>query len=383
MVKKILIVATSDIHLQVFHLPYLRMLKEKGYQVEVAVEVRGTGQVPYTDRLYNLPFKRTLFSLQLLDAYKQLKEIILKGDYVLIHCHTPIPSALTRLAASEVRKKGTIVLYTAHGFHFYKGAPLHYWLIYYAAEKYLSRKTDAIITINREDYELAHKKFFAGKTHYIKGIGVDTSKFKKADRSDYESIRLEMGYKAGSFILLYTANFIDRKNHQFVLNALRELKELIPDIKILFAGSGIRMQKMIDFASRYNLHRYVDFLGFRKDVDRLLAITDISISSSKQEGLGLALAEAMICGIPVIASEDRGHRELIDHDETGFLFRQGDEQAFVESVLKLYKNKELSRKFAENGIKKIRQFSMENSLEAMGKIYDIYLEDKPYEHAYD
>nr|WP_199078900.1 glycosyltransferase family 4 protein [Pedobacter sp. ASV19] len=376
MSKKVLIVATSDIHLQVFHLPYLKMLKDKGYVVDVAVEVRGNGKVPFADHLFNLPFKRTLFSYQLLEAYRGLKKIIREGDYALIHCHTPIPSAMTRIAAGSARKKGTVVLYTAHGFHFFKGAPLSYWLTYYLAEKYLSRKTDAIITINKEDYDLASKKFYAGRTHYIKGIGVDTSKFRKVEPVSKESFKREMGYEPNSFILLYAANFIDRKNHRFVLRALVGLKDLIPEIKILFAGSGARMQKMIDFTTKHGLHAYVDFLGFRKDMDRLLAIADVSISSSKQEGLGLALAEAMVCGVPVIASEDRGHKELIEHNETGFLFEQENEQAFIDSVFKLYQDRGLSAKFVKNGVQKIRQFSIENSLASMDEIYDMYLTEK-------
>jgi glycosyltransferase EpsD len=376
MSKKVLIVATSDIHLQVFHLPYLKMLKDKGYMVDVAVEVRGNGKVPFADHLFNLPFKRTLFSFRLLEAYRRLEKIIREGDYALVHCHTPIPSAMTRFAAGNARKKGTVVLYTAHGFHFFKGAPLSYWLTYYLAEKYLSRKTDAIITINKEDYDLASKKFYAGRTHYIKGIGVDTSKFRKVEPVSKESFKREMGYEPNSFILLYAANFIDRKNHQFVLRALVGLKDLIPEVKILFAGSGARMQKMIDFTTKHGLHAYVDFLGFRKDMDRLLAIADVSISSSKQEGLGLALAEAMVCGVPVIASEDRGHKELIVHNETGFLFEQENEQAFIDSVFKLYQNRDLSGKFVENGVQKIRQFSIENSLASMDEIYDMYLTEK-------
>lgn len=376
MSKKVLIVATSDIHLQVFHLPYLKMLKDKGYVVDVAVEVRGNGKVPFADHLFNLPFKRTLFSFRLLEAYRRLEKIIREGDYALVHCHTPIPSAMTRFAAGHARKKGTVVLYTAHGFHFFKGAPLSYWLTYYLAEKYLSGKTDAIITINKEDYDLASKKFYAGRTHYIKGIGVDTSKFRKIETVSKENFKQEMGYEPNSFILLYAANFIDRKNHQFVLRALVVLKDLIPEIKILFAGSGARMQKMIDFTTKHGLHAYVDFLGFRKDMDRLLAIADVSISSSKQEGLGLALAEAMVCGVPVIASEDRGHKELIVHNETGFLFEQENEQAFIDSVFKLYQNRELSGKFVENGVQKIRQFSIENSLASMDEIYDMYLTEK-------
>ena len=139
---KILVVATSDIHLQVFHLPYFEYLKSRGHSLDIAVEIRGNGIVPFTDKIFNLPFKRTLFTLQLFTAFRELKKIINDGQYDLIHCHTPIPSALTRLAARKFRKNGLKVLYTCHGFHFYRNAPLFNWLVYYPVEKMLSASTD-------------------------------------------------------------------------------------------------------------------------------------------------------------------------------------------------------------------------------------------------
>lgn len=368
MTKKVLVVATSDIHLQVFHLPYFEMLKGMGCTIDIAVEIRGNGIVPFTDKLYNLPFKRTLFSAKLLSAYRGLQTVIDRGNYDLIHCHTPIPAAITRLAARRARKKGTKVMYTAHGFHFYKGGPLLSWLTFYPAEKLFSKLTDVLITINKEDYEIARNRFYATETYYMKGIGVST-KFKPENRALKEQCKVSMGYAADNFILFYAANFIKRKNHIFILNALVRLKDVIPNVKVLFAGQGILLSEMKDFVKNNKLEAFVDFLGFRNDVDKLLELTDISISASKHEGLGLALAEAMFSGVPVVASVDRGHKEMIDSGINGFLFEQGSQQEFVDCIVKIYHDKSLAQQFIDRSKDKVQQFSIKNSLEFMKKIY--------------
>lgn len=371
--KRILVVATSDIHLQVFHLPYFEMLKSQGHQLDAAVEVRGNGQVAGIEKLYNLPFKRTLFTLKLLDAYRKLKQIINEGNYDLIHCHTPIPAALTRLAAKQARAKGTIVMYTAHGFHFYKGAPLGYWLTYYLAEKYLSRFTDAIITINQEDYQLAKTKFKANHTFYIPGIGVDTNRFKPVDNADRQLLRQQLSLPEDAFTLFYAANFIHRKNHRFIIESLVALKERIPNLKLLLAGSGKLLIEMQELTTALGLQDMVHFLGFRSDINELLAVADVSISASRQEGLGLALAEAMINRVPVVATVDRGHKELVVHGENGFLYGQGNQEEFITAIMKLYESKELSKTFADRALIHIQKFFIENSLREMNKIYSKFL----------
>jgi len=371
--KRILIVATSDIHLQVFHLPYIKLLQEKGYQVDAAVEIRGNGQVAGINHLYNLPFKRTLFTAKLIKAYLGLKEIINNGNYDVIHCHTPIPAALTRLAAKQARIKGTKVLYTAHGFHFYKGAPLSYWLTYYPIEKWLSRYTDAIVTINKEDYDVVKTKFKRTVAYHINGIGVDLSRFKSLANTDKDQIKHSVGLPENAFTLLYAANFITRKNHQFIINCLPELKKEIPALKVLFAGSGILIDKMKKQVKILGLEDTVHFMGFYKDINRLLAITDVAISASKQEGLGLALAEAMICNVPVVATKDRGHNELIKHGESGLLFTQNSKKEFIKNIVMLYNNPQQAMMLSSCATKEINKFSIANSLTAMNTIYDKYL----------
>lgn len=174
--KKVLFVATVvKTHIMEFHIPYLKMFKEMGWETAVAAkndyEVPEDCVIPYCDTYYNIQFERNPMALGNIKAYKCLKKVIDEGEYDIIHCHTPVGAMMTRLAAKQARKKGTKVLYTAHGFHFFKGASAVNWLVYYPVEKWLSRYTDVLITINKEDYARA-QTFKAGKVCYVPGVGI-------------------------------------------------------------------------------------------------------------------------------------------------------------------------------------------------------------------
>jgi glycosyltransferase EpsD len=302
-----------------------------------------------------------------------LKEIITDNNYKVIHCHTPIPGVLTRLAAIKARKNGAKILYTAHGFHFYKGGPLKNWLFYYPVEWLLSGCTDDIITINAEDYNYINNRMWHKNSHYIKGIGVDDEKFKTLTYKEILQIRMEYGFKPDDFILLYIAEFIHRKNHKFIIETLPELVKFIPDLKILFAGTGILLESMKVYSKKLHVDQHIEYLGFRNDIEKLAAITDVGISSSRQEGLGLGIAEQMICSKPVVASFDRGHKEMVNHGENGFLFRQGNHIEFIEYIIKLYNDQELRKRMGEKSNLEAQKFLINNSLRSMADIYSQYI----------
>ena len=204
--KKVLFVATVTRHINAFHIPYLKWFKEQGYEVHVASN--GDEKIEYCDKHFNLPFERFPLKVNNIKTYKELKKIIDDNNSEIVHCHAPVGGVLARLAARKARKKGTRVIYTAHGFHFYKGAPLLNWIIYYPIEKFLSRYTDCLITINQEDYELAKKRFKKAKQiEYVHGVGVDSEKFKKENlnKEQKEKLRKSLGIKEDDFVIIYTA----------------------------------------------------------------------------------------------------------------------------------------------------------------------------------
>ncbi len=318
--KKVLFVATVvKTHIMEFHLPYLKALKEDGWETAVAArndyEDPDDCVIPHCDDYISIEFERNPFKPQNIKAYRALKKLIEKNDYDVIHCHTPVGGALARLAARKARKRGTKVFYTAHGFHFCKGAPLKNWLIFYPAEKFLSRFTDVLFTINKEDYSRA-LKFHAKETVYVPGVGVDIEKFRNT-AVDRDAKRAEIGVPEDAFMLLSVGEFIKRKNHELIIRALKELDS--PNIHYALAGSGELDEYLKNLAVSLGVENRVHFLGYRKDVAQLYKTADVLVHPSYQEGLPVAVMEALASGLPVIATKIRGSADLIEDGVNGYL----------------------------------------------------------------
>ena len=369
--KKILFIASFDNHILVFHIPYLKFFMEKGFTVDVAS--RGNENIDYCDHKYDVLFDRSPYSVGNYRAYKHLKKLIDSNCYDLIHCHTPMASVLTRIASIDARKRGTKVLYTAHGFNFYEGAPKINWIFYYPVEWVLSFFTDGLITINGEDYCRAKRLLFAKKKYLIPGIGIREARFRIVDEEDKLKIRKSLDIKVSDFVLLYIAEFIPRKNHRFIIESISMLKERCPDICVLFAGRGRLMEEMKGIVKKYQLNNNVKFLGWVSNIGDYIAISDVGISSSYSEGLGLGLAEEMNCGVPVIATKERGHKELIDHGINGYMYDIDNQDQFVGFVNELYTDVEKRIMFGRNAKEKVKKFHISKSLKCMQEIYDEWL----------
>lgn len=374
--NKILYCATVDYHLKAFHLPYMRWFKELGWDVEVATA--GNLDLPYTDHKYNIPIHRSPFHRSNIVAYKQLKAIIHGNNYSIIHCHTPLGGVLGRLVARKARKHGSTVIYTAHGFHFYEGAPLINWFLYYPIEKVLSRFTDSLITINTEDYRLAVKrKFKANEIVQIPGVGVDTDTFKPVAQHERILLKRSFGYNENDFLLFYAAEFNKNKNQKFLLHSLSLLKDDIPNAKLLLAGEGSLLEDCRKLANKLGISHMVDFLGFRQDIYQILSMCDLAVASSYREGLPVAVMEAMACGLPVVAVDNRGHRELIRHNYNGWLNSLDDPQGFANKISKIAKETELRTQFGKNGRKLMEtKYSTRKILLEKSRIYKQYMNEQ-------
>lgn len=371
MSNKILFVANIHKHFKAFHIPYIQYLKEIGFEVHVAAN-GGDTIIDEADKQYNVPISRNPFSFDNIKATKQLKQIIAKEQYCLVHCHTAMGSVTARIAAKNFRAKGLKVLYTVHGFHFYKGAPKKFWTLYYPMEKFLSRYTDGIITINKEDFDQIKNKNFKNKYSFlIPGIGINTTKL-KSNRTIGE-IRLENGYQKNDFLILYIAEFIPRKNHNFLLTCAKELKRLKVNSKILLAGRGQNLEFYKSEISKYGLEDIIKTLGFRKDIGEVIKMVNIGVSVSNQEGLPMNIAEEMYLEKPIIATKIRGHIDLIEDNYNGYLIDGEDVSSFVDYVIKLKTNPELYQLMGSNAKIKAKSFTLENSLEQMANIYKEFL----------
>lgn len=376
MSKKVLLCATVDYHFKAFHLPYMKWFKEQGWEVHIAAN--GNMELPYVDAKFNIAIQRSPFKLANMKAYTELKSIIDENKYDIIHCHTPMGGVLARLAARDARKNGTKVIYTAHGFHFCQGSPIVPWLVYYPLEKFLSYFTDCLIAINEEDYQLAVKRRFkANRIEHVHGIGVNTERFRPANESQKHESRLTAGYHPDDILLFYAAEFNSNKNQQLLLHALASVKNDVPNVKLLLAGEGPLKAQCQALAMELGISNQIDFLGYRNDIDRLLPMCDIAVASSLREGLPVNIMEAMACGLPIIASENRGHKELVRNDHNGWITAPNDQAAMAEKIMLLANNKELRVKLGMLGREMVeKRYAIQQVLNEKSTIYSLYMGEK-------
>lgn len=368
--KKVLFTATVvKTHIMEFHIPYLKMLKEMGLETVVAAkndyETPADCVIPFCDAFYPTDFARNPLKSANFRAYRQLKKLIDTGDFDIIHCHTPVAAILTRLAARNARKKGTKVIYTAHGFHFFKGAPLLNWLVYFPAEWICSFLTDVLITINKEDYALAQKHMHPGKVEYVKGVGVPLDRF-GIYGSQRQAMRQSLGLKETDFVLLSVAELTPNKNHEMMLRALAQLPQ--KDIRLICAGRGQEMEHMLRLTKELQLEDQVQFLGYRSDVGKLYAAADAFLFPSFREGLSLSLMEAMASGLPAIVGAIRGNTDLIADGIEG-IHTELRPQAIAAAIARLYDNPALRESLGNAAREKVKQFSLETVQRDMEAIY--------------
>lgn len=370
--KKVLFISNVIAHIEAFHLPYLQWFKDRGYEVHVLTNAEGKA-APYCDKLFDVGIERSPFNPKNIAAIKKAKRIIDAEDYDIIHSHTPMGGVTGRLASVAARKKGAKILYTAHGFHFYKGAAKINWLLYYTMEKFLAGKTDCIITINEEDYQRAKEKFGSKRTaiEKISGIGVKLERFAPVSSEEKVALKKQYGYE-GKFCLIYAAEFIPRKNHRFFIQAAGELCKRCPDVKLLFCGKGVLLEDMKKLAEELGVAQYIDFLGYRTDMPSLYKMSDVLISASIEEGFGINIIEGMASGMPAVASIVRGHKEMVKDGENGFLFDAASPAQFADRIVQLYNDPVLYSKLSSAAIETAQNFSIENSLKQMASIYKNY-----------
>ncbi len=374
---KVLFVANIFSHFLAFHIPYIKMLTEMGHEVHVAAGGEVVN-IPYTMKQFYIPIQRVIFNPKNIIAYKNLKSIIEIENYDMVHCHTAMGGAIARLSAKVQRKrKKCIVAYTAHGFHFYKGGPVSRWLIHYPLERYLARLSDAIITINKEDYNRITQWNISGLRKYlIPGIGLNTHNLIRSNSRIRHELRNEYGYSDNDFILIYVGRLTSDKNQIYFLEKAKMLKQNISNLKILFAGDGPKHDKLAHCIEVNKLESFVTLLGFRKDVAKLIALSDVGISSCKNEGFGINILEEMWSGLPVVASNNRGHNETIRDGINGYIFNLNKNNIFEKRIHDLYVNSNLREQLGNQGMVDSEKFTIESVVGNMRKIYNELLELK-------
>lgn len=378
---RVLFVATVvKTHIMEFHIPYLQMFQEAGWETAVAAkndyEDPADCVIPYCDCYYDISFARNPLHPSNVMAYRQLKRVIEEGDYDIIHCHTPVGGMLGRFAARHTRRRGTRIIYTAHGFHFYQGAPLLNWLVYYPAERWMARYTDALITINQEDYARA-QHFHAQQVYYVPGVGIDLTRFAPPADEDMwrqESMdkRRELGLQPDDYVILSVGELIKRKNHEVVIRAMAQLKaqseEGYRHLHYIICGRGVLEQELKQLAKKLDVEEKVHFLGYRSDICQICHASDLFVFMSLQEGLPVALMEAMACGLPVVCSAIRGNEDLVVDGENG-VFSDNTPEAVAEIIEAFASHKYVLKDEIGARLSKIRPYSLASLKEQMREIY--------------
>ena len=369
--KKILYTATVLGHIQTFHTPFLKMCQEMGYETAVAARNENAERevnIPFCDTYYDVPFERLPFRPNNIRAFRALKKIITDGNFDMIHCHTPVGAMLTRLAAGKARKTGTRVVYTAHGFHFYRGAPLKYWLMYFPVEWLLSFVTDELICINREDYTFAKKYFHAKRITYVPGVGINTDRFgAEITQEERDNFRRELGVEEDGTLLCSVGELNPNKNHQLVIRALAKLQN--EKVHYCIAGEGGKREMLTELAEELGVAKQVHLLGYCQDVNLVYRSADIFCFPSYREGLPVSLMEAMYCGLPVIASDIRGIRDLLGHRAAGAI--QPDNVDHLAEVLRrFYKKPEWLTELQEDARSALCCFFLDNVLNCVRAVYE-------------
>ena len=375
--KSVLVITSVASMIDQFLFPALELLQNMDYEVHVACNFE-RGNTCSEERIlelkrrleqrnishYQIDFAREVTRIaENLRAYKEVCKLVSEYKYDLIHCHSPIGGLITRIACRKSRKRGTKVIYTAHGFHFFKGSPIKNWLLYYPIEKICSYFTDTLITINHEDYDFASRRMKAKKVEYIPGVGIDLSKFDNVDVDRFKK-RREIGVPDNAFLLISVGELNENKNHQVVIKAMAKLDD--PNVHYVIVGIGNKKEHLLSLAKELGLSKQVHLLGYRKDIAELNCSSDVFCFPSFREGLSVALMEAMACGLPCVVSRIRGNTDLISEDG-GALFDPCNEEMLSYELSRI-----VTRKLDDLGLQnkaKVQTFSSTNVEEQMKMIY--------------
>lgn len=367
---KILIVSTVSRQFYLFEQGNIEVLKSMGYEVHGAANFEDANErLDSIDIIrHHIDIQRSPFSLTNIKALYQLRRLMKSYRFDAVHCHTPMGGVLARLVSRSLHVSP--VIYTAHGFHFYTGAPLVNWCLYYPVEWWLSRYTDAVITINREDYERA-KRSLKSQVFFVPGIGVDTSQFDHGTEKRKRK-RRELGIDDDTVVLLSVGELSAGKNHSVALRAISQLKG--HNIIYLICGRGKGEERLRSLCRDLGLCDTVRFLGFRNDIPEICLASDIFVFPSYREGLPVSVMEAMCAGLPIVCSAVRGNVDLVKDGIGGFLHDPDDVDGFAKSIERLIVDSDLRNEMGRTNRTVVQQYDKLVVKDFMTRIYARLLE---------
>lgn len=378
MKPKALVVASVASMIQQFNMHNIQLLLDQGYIVDVVCNCKEGNTISDEKvkemvrelaekgvSVTHVPIPRKIYDIKgIFKSIKQIRKMCKKEKYALMHCQSPIGSVVARAAAIKARKNGMKVIYTAHGFHFYKGAPKKSWIIFYQIEKVFSYVTDVLITINKEDYTFAKKHMNAKQVEYLPGVGIDTEKF-WLENFDEETKRAELGITKNDLMILSVGELNKNKNQEVIIRAIAKLND--SRIHYFIAGRGDKEEYLRNLAKSLGVN--LQLLGYRTDIIELLNTADIFALPSLREGLSVALMEAMSAGLPCIVSRIRGNVDLIEEGKGGYLCEPDDVDGFKNRIGELMFKSKKKTEFSKFNRERITFFDIKEINDKMKLIY--------------
>ena len=365
---KLLLVTTIPQTIRAFLLPFARHYRSLGWRVDAAAKdiISANLQTEF-DTCHDLPLTRNPKDIKaLVQSPSAIRQLVLAGNYDLVHVHTPIAAFLVRFALKDVTAKPKIV-YTAHGFHFHAHGQSLSNMLFKQLEKMAAPWSDALITINHEDFQAAKQAQFATRIEYMAGIGIDTQQWQadKINAAQQDDIRQSLALTAQDVLFLMVAEFNAGKRHQ---DALQALSQTPSNVHLAFAGVGGLQPQIIELATQLGLSHRVHFLGFRRDIAVLMTVSRAVLLPSEREGLPRSLLEAMSLGVPIIGTDIRGIAELAA-DNCGLLHKVGDVEGLAQAMNLLTTQPKLAQDMGQAARQKVLAYDIQKIIYHHDKLY--------------
>lgn len=365
--KKILYVTTVSRTINAFLIPHIEMLLSKGYKVDCACAVDKSIDKKLLSKgvkVYEVPFSRNPLGIGNYKAYRRLLDIQRVNNYDIMHVHTPVASIYGRLVKKTFRNLKTI--YTAHGYHFFNEGSKIAWLIYYPIEKIMAKLTDITININKEDYEITKEKLKPKNCYLLNGVGLSLDQYKKSTEEEIASKKIELGLKEEDFVVIMIAELNENKNHIQIIKAMEILKDKYSNIKVISVGEGEKFKEIKEEVEKRNLQKNIRLLGFRKDINELINVSNIGILLSHREGLPRNIMELMANGRKIIATNIRGCKDIVVNENVGTLVNVGDYEETAKAIEKYFLGNDKEFKIPEE----IKEYDVKNIAEKLSKVYE-------------
>jgi glycosyltransferase involved in cell wall biosynthesis len=373
-------VTTVPDTLQGFLLPFAGHFRSRGFRVDAMAE-GVTGQlecVETFDHVWEVSWSRNpLDRRNLFAARRRVRDVVATQGYDLVHVHTPVAAFVTRLALRGLRRAGwPRVIYTAHGFHFYRGGPQPRSAAFRALEKLAGRWTDYLVVINREDEQSARRLVPPERVRYMPGIGVEVNRYgpHAVSEDDVAQVRRELAVAPGDPLFLMVAEFTPGKRHRDALDAFARIARR--DARLAFAGTGTLVEAMKRRATDLAIASRVHFLGLRRDIPAVMRAAVAVLLPSDREGLPRSVMESLSSSVPVVGTRIRGTADLVQ-EGCGLLVPVGDTAALAGAMAWILDHPDEAREMGRRGRERMADYDVHKIIALHEALYETALAARP------